>query len=365
MSFNIESIISTLAKIKFKKLFQFFTLSVFSFFTVFFLVLFFFLWRVFGSDLLKLPGMVRLFFSGAENYLNPNSGRVNFLLLGTAGEKHAGADLTDTMIFLSIDKKSADTMLISIPRDIWVASLETKINAVYHYAAVDSKETGFMALQNVFQDLFGQKLDYFIMLDFNTFSSLIDIVGGVDVLVERPFDDYQYPITGKENDDCGGDPDFACRYEYLHFDRGWQQMDGELALKYVRSRYAEGEEGTDFARSLRQQKVMMALKNRLLSFDILSSAGKWKEVYEFLKTNIIIYPQMSLIEQAGAGRLMTRFFLHQNSFRTLSLEIGEDDNPGFLSSPPVEKYGQWALEPADGSWAKIREFIEVKINGEY
>ena len=66
--------------------------------------------------------------------------------------------------------------------------------------------------------------------------------------IPKAFTDSQYPIAGKENDACGGDATFACRYKTVQFQAGSQHMDGKTALMYVRSRHAEGDEGTDFAR---------------------------------------------------------------------------------------------------------------------
>jgi len=91
---------------------------------------------------------------------------------------------------------------------------------------------------------------------------MVDLLDGVEVDVENTFDDYRYPINGKENDLCDGDPEYDCRYEDIHFDQGLQLMSGETSLKYVRSRNAEGDEGTDFARSQRQQRLLLSFKEK-------------------------------------------------------------------------------------------------------
>jgi LCP family protein required for cell wall assembly len=325
----------------------------------------FYLHRVFNIGPKQFYSYVQQFFSSPEQFLTIANDRTNILLLGVSGEDHQGSDLTDTMIFISTNVNSADSVMMSIPRDIWVPSMQTKINAIYHYGNDKSEKKGFTSLATVFTEIFGQPINYFVLLDFEAFHDLIDIVGGVDILVERSFDDYRYPIPGKENDECNGDPEYGCRYEHLHFERGLLHMDGEQALKFVRSRNAEGEEGTDFARSQRQQKVILALKDAITNPQLLFSPGKLEEIYQTIINNTIVYPELSKKEQMGFVKLGYKFWRNKRPFRTLDLETGDDDNPGFLTSPPVEKYGQWVLEPIDADWEKVKEFINKKIKGGY
>src|SRR5438093_622554 len=68
-------------------------------------------------------------FSGTS--LNSTDGKVNVLLLGIAGGIHDGSSLTDTILIASINIKTNQVFLISIPRDLWLPSLKTKANAVY------------------------------------------------------------------------------------------------------------------------------------------------------------------------------------------------------------------------------------------
>ena len=320
---------------------------------------------LFGQDMKKIPGLVKVFFSSPDQYLSSSGSRINFLVLGVAGGNHNGSDLTDTMIFFSMDKHNGDTMMMSVPRDIWVSSLVSKINAVYHYGQEKGGNEGFVSLSQVFQELFDQSINYYILIDFQAFEELIDLVGGVEVMVERGFDDWQYPISGKENDECDGDDEYKCRYEHLHFDRGLNNMDGKTALKFVRSRNADGEEGTDFARSQRQQKVMLALKNRVFDWKILSSPEKIRSLFETVNKYIIVNPSLSAKEQVGMVKLLVNFLFKQKGFRILNLETGDEDNPGFLISPLLTKYDQWALEPVNADWTKLQNFIKEKIQGGY
>lgn len=327
--------------------------------------LFIFAKQVFNTDAARIYYYIQLLANNPEKSLSCDENRTNVLVLGVAGGDHQGFDLTDTMIFTSTNIDTADSVMMAVPRDIWVPFLQTKVNAVYHYGETKAQNQGFTDLKQVFNELFGQPIHYFVLIDFQAFHDLIDLIDGIDVMVDRSFDDYHYPIPGKENDECDGDTDYNCRYEHLHFDRGLNHMDGQTALQFVRSRNAEGEEGTDFARSLRQEKVIMALKEALLSPRIIFSPAKTKQVYEAVMANVVFFPEPSEQEQAGFIKLAYSFFRHSEGFRTLSLETGSDDNPGFLVNPPSQKYGQWVLEPAGENWDKIKEFISEKVKGGY
>jgi len=216
---------------------------------------------------------------GLSFWLQPKPGRTNFLVLGISGGDHSGPDLTDSIIFFSVESQSGKGLLLSLPRDIWIAPLRTKLNSVYHYQGLEATK------QNV-GEILGQKIDYSLVIDFNLFTKIVDELGGVTVNVERTFDDFKYPIAGKEDDLCNGDKEYKCRYEHVHFDAGLQTMDGVTALKYVRSRNAEGEEGTDFARSQRQQRLLAAIKEKIFTPQIILNPRKIMSLWNLVMANI-------------------------------------------------------------------------------
>jgi len=196
--------------------------------------------------------------------LKSTNGKTNVLLLGIGGGKHAGSDLTDTMIVLSLSGKDRTAALISIPRDIWSDTLKDKVNSAYHYGEMKKKGGGMILARAVVEDIVGLPMHYVLFVDFTGFKNIIYILGGVDVHVSRGFTDTEFPIPGKENDTCPGDPTNKCLYQTVHFDAGVQHMDGDRALIYVRSRHAEGEEGSDFARGRRQQEILLAIKDKIM-----------------------------------------------------------------------------------------------------
>ncbi|MBI3379514.1 LCP family protein [Candidatus Gottesmanbacteria bacterium] len=290
-------------------------------------------------------------------------GRTNIILLGIGGGQHEGGDLTDAMIFFSIDYQKKDIVEVSVPRDLWSVTLKDKINTAYHYGEEKKKGGGLILAKAIVEEIVGQPVHYAWLIDFSGFKKLIDLVGGVDIDVKNPFIDKEYPIESKENDFCGGDPTFACRYETLKFDGGLQHMDGEKALKFVRSRHAEGEEGTDFARSRRQQLVISSLKNRLLKpkffWQNLKHAEKLFSAFDDATDT-----DMNLSEQI----LFLKSFLKlpEQNIRKIVLDNGDDEKgiKGFLVNPPVWQYnGEWLLIPrkGEGNFDEIHNYISCNI----
>jgi len=277
-------------------------------------------------------------------FLQPKPGRTSFLILGVAGENHSGQDLTDSIIFLSTENQTGKTLVISLPRDIWIAPLRTKLNTVYHYQGMEETK-------KTVEEILGQKVDYGVLIDFKLFTQLVDFLGGVNIEVERSFDDFKYPIAGKENDLCDGDPQYQCRYEDLHFEAGWQMMDGATALKYVRSRNAEGEEGTDFARSQRQQRLLSAIQKKVFTPKVMLNPWRsWplaKITLSNVKTDIPSSDYFDLLKVALKWR--------QANFKMLVL------NDGYLINPPTsqQKYdNQWVLIPKSGNWQEVHEYLQ-------
>jgi len=286
--------------------------------TIFFLFLFF--WLAFFSSL----------FAWGVDFLNPPKGQVNFLVLGVGGENHTAADLTDTIMFASLNQQTGEVVLVSLPRDIWVDELKTKLNSVYHYQGIEGVEREVTAILD-------QPVNYYFLIDFNGVVEIIDLLGGVEVSVERAFDDYRFPLPGKENDLCGGDLDFNCRYEHIRFDQGRQLMNGSVALKYIRSRNAEGEEGTDFARGKRQQNLIAALKEKILDPYWLIHPRQAKETYDIAWTAIETnFPQEKYLD-------LFKTFLVALKIPPKVETITLDDQYLYPPKPGPTTNNQWAL----------------------
>lgn len=283
--------------------------------------------------------------------LKSQEGRTNLLILGAAGGNHQGNDLTDTIIFLSLNLKKKKAFLLSLPRDLWSPTLKDKINSAYHYGEEKRTGGGLILAKAITEEVLGQPVHYALLVEFSSFKKAIDVIGGVEIEVERSFDDFLFPIEGKEDDSCGGDPEFKCRFEHVHFEKGWEKMGGERTLKFARSRNAEGEEGGDFARAARQQKVLLAFRNKVFSKEVILNPLKIKKLIDILREGIETDINLAKASYLGRFALVLKKENIQKSFFEEEL----------LMTPPVLEYGKWVLIPPNEDFSLIHQDIEEKL----
>lgn len=273
--------------------------------------------------------------------LKNRDGRTNFLILGIRGFETNDSDLTDTIVFVSLDQKSKRATLLSVPRDLWIPEIQAKINTAYHYG-------GFDLAKKTVSEVLGQEVHYLVVVNLESLGEIVDVLGGVTVNVRRSFTDSRYPIAGRENDLCDGDKEFKCRYETIHFEAGEQQMDGETALKYIRSRNAEGEEGTDFARNARQQQLVLALKQKALTRSVYLNPIKVSRLFRVFQEYLVV--DINRFEYGNLALLLKR--IDWNQIKTASL----DDS--LLTNPKNHYSKQWVLVPQSGDWQGIHGFVD-------
>lgn len=282
--------------------------------------------------------------------LKSSSNKTNILLLGIGGGTHEGEDLTDTMIVLSLNNANKSAALISIPRDIWSDTLKDKVNSAYHYGELKEKGGGMLLAKVVAEDVIGMPIQYSLLIDFSGFKDIVDLVGGIDVNVSKAFTDNDYPIPGKEHDTCPGDPTNRCVYETVHFDSGMQHMNGDRALIYVRSRHAEGEEGSDFARNRRQQEVLIALKDKIMH------PLKWVTPSRLSELPHVI--DQATDTDMNIGELATVFKryirIKDGSVTKISFDTMLTEAPSYLYN------GLYVLVPVD-SWDTIQTYIKNQL----
>ncbi len=283
------------------------------------------------------------------DHLRQTNHLTNFLLLGIGGQGHQGPDLTDTIILISFNHQTHHFTAVTLPRDLWFDPAKAKINTFYSYSLKRYSQDPLQHTQKMMSEIVGLPIHYSLVLDFHGFVNLINLVGGIDVNVKRAFDDYRYPIPGKET----AEPESA-RYEHLHFDAGWQHMNGTLALKFARSRHALGPEGSDFARSQRQEQVIRAfLKKVFSSSTFLNPATLIKLKNQFknsLVTNLTAKDLPALLKLAFLLKRQT------NGLQSVSIV-------SLLKEPKnLKPYGgQWVVVPKT-DWQAIHEYIQQAVN---
>lgn len=216
-----------------------------------------------GSSTLGQLG--KLIVPGDRELKNDGKGRTNILLAGHGGPGHEGPYLADTIILVSLNQNTNDVAMLSIPRDFLVELPGygyRKINNALAFGRTDENPAGGDALlTNAVQQVTGQTVHYFARVDFNGFKEAVDTLGGVEVTVDTPFVDYEYPT-------------YNYGYQTITFESGTQKMDGERALQFSRSRHGNNGQGSDFTRSERQQKLLFAFREKAMSAGTLTNPAK-------------------------------------------------------------------------------------------
>lgn len=299
-------------------------------------------WSIESHFSVKLPVILGL-LSNSTTRLQQTDGMSSVLVLGIAGGTHDGADLTDSMLLFRMTARGSGIMT-HVPRDLWSEALQDKINSAYHYGELSESGEGLRFTRGTLGSMLGFPIHHAILVDFSQFDDVIDSMGGIDVPIDMTFTDTEYPIAGKENDECDGDPMFLCRYEHVTFIKGVEHMNGSRALMYVRSRHSDGDTGTDFSRGARQQAVITALINRAKNWRTWVHPSR---TYHFLMTVQSLYKtDMSNEELIDFGLRMTRILPR---LRSISIEhhLKQDSSP----------QGQYILVPTEG-WEKLREILQ-------
>lgn len=298
------------------------------------------------KGIFKYAHVAANFIFPSNEVLKSYNSRTNILILGKGGLGHEAPDLTDTIILMSISEtKTIKT--ISLPRDIWITELRAKLNSTYYWGEQKEKGMGLVLAKSTVEDITGLPVHYAVVIDFSGFEKIVDAVGGIDVDVQNTFIDEKYPIAGKENDECGGDLTYSCRYEKIEFQKGLTHMDGTTALKFVRSRYSESDEGTDLARAARQELVVSALKNKILSKDVIFSPQKLltlkRVMGEYLETDINMYEDAILARKIFNARKNVSGYV-------LPYELLE--NP-----PKLPQYDNlYVFIPRGGDWSQVKNW---------
>lgn len=179
--------------------------------------------------------------------LADNTQRTNILLIGIPGDPWPAPYLTDSIEVVSFSKEKSEACVIAIPRDLLVkipgSNYETRINALF------SIEQNPSLLQEKIKEITGLEVHYWTIIDLQLIKQLIDAIDGVDIVATEDIYDPTFPTINRG-------------YETFSISAGPHHLDGETAIKYIRSRHqAEG----DFSRIKRQQQVMDAIKTKVLT----------------------------------------------------------------------------------------------------
>jgi LCP family protein required for cell wall assembly len=247
------------------------------------------------------------------------------LLLGSDSDsKFKGDYLTQSMILTRVNPATRHVTMLSIPRDLWVrlcTGRNGKIDQAFLYGGAQC------SIQTVEKDL-KVHIDYYAWIGLQGLVSVLNNLGGVNVTANNPVMDDYYPA-----DLSGGSP---FDYERILVLPGAQHMSGSLALEYVRARHDDAY--GDFARSQRQQQILIALRAKTKSLSLADIPNLATSLGSDFQTNMSIGQVSGLLPIAGSVPLasITQVVLLPPYTSTLNID------------------GQSALQP---NWSLIRSEV--------
>jgi polyisoprenyl-teichoic acid--peptidoglycan teichoic acid transferase len=213
------------------------------------------------------------------------AGQVNILILGSDQRPNDGGFRTDAMILATLNPDLGTVNLTSFPRDFYAyipSWTVQRLNTAQVYG-------GFPLTQMTFEYNFGVRPDHYVMIEMNAFKDVVDSLDGIDVQVAQPLTDWRN------------------HYGYYTVDAGNVHMDGETALWYARSRYSSN----DIVRNRRQQEVLEAIFQKLLSLDAVNRAPELYQAYiQNVTTDLTledITPLLPLAAKLGEGSNIHRY----------------------------------------------------------
>ncbi len=224
---------------------------------------------------------------GPAGRLPQPDGQINILLLGSDQRQGDYGFRTDTIVLLTLNPQLGTASLTSFPRDLYVyipGWTMQRINTAMGFG-------GFDTLAMTFAYNFGVWPDFYVMINLWSFQEVIDSLGGIDVQVAVPLRDQR---TG---------------HGFYRVPAGEVHMDGETALWYVRSRKTT----SDFDRTRRQQEVIQAAFQKMVSLDAIKRAPELYNIYsENVTTDMTfanVLPYVTLAAKLSDTSRIKRYYI--------------------------------------------------------
>jgi LCP family protein required for cell wall assembly len=259
---------------------------------------------------------------------------------------------TDTMMVVNIDPVRDTIGVLSVPRDLWVDIPDGGPAARINTANARGDSNGYpgggpaLAMQTI-QNNLGLRVDHFLLVNFDVFIRAVELLApdGVEVCVSEVIDDPDYPDAG-----YGTIP--------VHFDTGCQMLDAERLLQYARTRATQG---ADFDRARRQQEVLTAMQQKLVSLEgvgnlITQAPTLWDELSDSFKTDLSLEEIISLgNEVRSISRDNIRFGVIDNLYVTFGT-TAQGDQVLYPNYNAIRSLVQQVFNPpeADMTEAELR-----------
>ena len=194
----------------------------------------------------------------------------NILLLGTDQTDLGFVGRTDTIMVLALDRDGGRAALVSFPRDMYLPIPGvgySRINTAYGYGETRKPGAGIALLESTIEKNFDIPIHSYVRIDFSGFKEVVDALGGVNIELNCPLSDENFPRF----------------FGVYTLEPGQYHMTGEQALYYARSRKTT----SDFDRSARQQQVLLALRGQVLDAGLIARVpALWSALRETVDTDL-------------------------------------------------------------------------------
>ena len=315
--------------------------------------------RYFSKTIGKSPNyLLETIRDSAKSNPYESKDKINFLILGLdkRDDSLEKTTTTDTIIFASLDLKSYKLKLISTPRDLWFYPKNTKINGLYPMA-LETGSDQFNFLKTNFQQLYGQSIDHVVIITTDNLINFVNLIGGVDLYLEKGFTDNQYPNPDYIKNPVPSIP----KYKTISFPSGQIHLDQTNITEFVRSR--KGAEtaiqgGTDIGRIQRQQLLIEAILAKVKSGQLINNFDQIKNLYYFWDKDLSkTLTDKDIIQIADVlGENIT-----QISINKIDIPIGTTAKNGIIYHPNKFINKQWVFITADEQYQAFQKFINDSI----
>ncbi len=218
-----------------------------------------------------------------------------------------------------------------------------KINFANAYGEALNPGQGGDYARQIFAETFALDIPYYARVDFRAFTEIIDAIGGVYIDAQKNFTDSAYPGPNAS-------------YQTISFAAGRHLMSGERALQFARSRHGNNGEGSDFARAKRQQMVLMALKEKLLSFGTYTNPARVQQIISALSEHIST--------NLDFGQMMYLASLAREVDGGITNMVLDNNDGSYLENKTDPVSGSFLLFPRSGNFDEINAAIRNIFAGD-
>lgn len=247
----------------------------------------------------------------------------------------------DTLIIAHANSTTGRISLISVPRDLFYRG--RKINSLYRIF-------GPKRLVETLSDLTGLSIEHYVVIDMYAFIDVINILGGIEVRLDKPLIDPTYRI--KENGIWGT----------LYYEEGTHHLDGIASLRVARSRHYS----SDFGRAERQQKIIWAIKEKFQELSVVNVGKLYdliKVLFDYVETNLTPFEAISLYKNFGTlGGQSSHVLNTDNILYDTYSNVYHLEDPSIAEKEGYDK-GAWILLPRENNWDLIPWYIGTILDG--